>query len=122
MPFRCAYPASTPRVLPATQVALEVSTKYYVLCTTNSRANPMNGDRVSWHAVVGIETRLVVVAMPAPDAPEDQQAHDNHNSPDDRPAGRRLRLSEQRLLGVVGEPLGVGAGGGILSCCYHSFH
>ena len=49
--------------------------------------------------------------MPAPDAPEDQQAHDNHDSPDDRPAGWCLRLSQQRLLGVVGEPLGVGAGG-----------
>jgi hypothetical protein len=81
-----------------------------------------DGDRVSWHAVVGIETRLVVVAMPAPDALEDQQAHDNHDSPDDHPTGRRLRLSEQRLLGVVGEPLGVGVGGGILSYCYHSFH
>jgi hypothetical protein len=49
--------------------------------------------------------------MPAPDAPEDQQAHDNHDSPDDRLAGQCLRLSQQRLLGVVSEPLGVGAGG-----------
>jgi hypothetical protein len=49
--------------------------------------------------------------MPAPDAPEDQQAYDTHDTLDDRPAGRCLRLSRRRLLGVVSKPLVVGAGG-----------
>jgi hypothetical protein len=50
--------------------------------------------------------------MPAPDAPEDQQAHDNHDSPDDPPCRPGVcALASRRLLGVVIEPLGVGAGG-----------
>jgi hypothetical protein len=48
--------------------------------------------------------------MPAPDAPEDQQAQNNYESPNDRLASRCLRLSQQRLLVVVSEPLRVGAG------------
>lgn len=48
---------------------------------------------------------LLIAPIPAPDATQGYQAHDTHDSPNDRLPGRCLRLSQQKL-GVVSEPLG----------------